>query len=80
MFLYYAKGGIIANVVLLFNLLFIVGILVELDATLSLPGIDGLILTIAMSIDANVLIFERIREELAQNVSIKEAIQHGYTK
>ncbi|WP_342264999.1 protein translocase subunit SecDF [Cardinium endosymbiont of Philonthus spinipes] len=80
MCIYYAKGGIIANVALLFNLLFIVGILAELDATLTLPGIAGLVLTIGMSIDANVLIFERIREELAQKVHIKEAIQRGYAK
>ncbi|CAH2560100.1 protein translocase subunit SecDF [Cardinium endosymbiont of Oedothorax gibbosus] len=80
MFLYYAKGGIIANIALLFNLLFIVGILVELDATLTLPGIAGLVLTLGMSIDANVLVFERIREERAQKVHIKEAIQRGYAK
>lgn len=80
MFVYYAKGGIIANVALLLNLLFIVAILVQLDATLTLPGIAGLVLTIGMSIDANVLIFERIREELAQKVPLKEAIQRGYAK
>ncbi|AXI24202.1 protein-export membrane protein SecD [Cardinium endosymbiont of Sogatella furcifera] len=80
MFIYYAKGGLIANVALLFNLLFIMGILAELDATLTLPGIAGLVLTIGMSIDANVLIFERIREERMQKVHIKEAIQRGYAK
>ncbi|TSJ81251.1 MAG: protein translocase subunit SecDF [Candidatus Cardinium sp.] len=80
MLVYYAKGGLIANIALLFNLLFIVGILVELDATLTLPGIAGLVLTLGMSIDANVLIFERIREELIQKVHIKEAISRGYSK
>ncbi|MGI2262059.1 protein translocase subunit SecD [Candidatus Cardinium hertigii] len=80
MLIYYAKGGIIANVALLLNLLFMVAILAQLEATLTLPGIAGLVLTIGMSIDANVLIFERIREELEQKVSIKEAIQRGYTK
>lgn len=80
MVVYYAKGGLIANVALLFNLLFILGILAQLDATLTLPGIAGLVLTIGMSIDANVLIFERIREELTQQVHIKEAIQRGYAK
>ncbi|MGI2257348.1 protein translocase subunit SecD [Candidatus Cardinium hertigii] len=80
MLIYYAKGGIIANVALLLNLLFMVAILAQLEATLTLPGIAGLVLTIGMSIDANVLIFERIREELAQKVSIKEAIQRGYSK
>ena len=77
---YYAKGGIVASIALLFNLLFIVGILAQLDATLTLPGIAGLVLTIGMSIDANVLIFERIREELAGQVHIKEAIHRGYAK
>ncbi|WP_419241199.1 protein translocase subunit SecDF [Cardinium endosymbiont of Nabis limbatus] len=80
MFVYYAKGGMIANSALLFNLLFIIGILAELDATLTLPGIAGLVLTLGMSIDANVLIFERIREELSQKVHIKEAICRGYAK
>lgn len=80
MIAYYAKGGIIASVALLFNLLFIAGILVQLDATLTLPGIAGLVLTVGMSIDANVLIFERIREELSKQVHIKEAIRRGYEK
>ncbi|ROT47154.1 protein translocase subunit SecDF [Candidatus Cardinium hertigii] len=80
MIVYYAKGGIIANIALLFNLLFIVSVLAQLDATLTLPGIAGLVLTIGMSIDANVLIFERIREELAKKVHIKEAIIRGYEK
>ncbi|HLP34832.1 MAG TPA: protein translocase subunit SecDF [Amoebophilaceae bacterium] len=80
MVLYYAKAGVIANLALCFNLLFIVGILAQMDATLTLPGIAGLVLTIGMSIDANVLIFERIREELANNVQIKEAIKRGYAK
>ncbi|WP_243018022.1 MULTISPECIES: protein translocase subunit SecDF [Candidatus Cardinium] len=80
MVVYYAKAGIIANAALLLNLLFIVGILAQLDATLTLPGIAGILLTIGMSIDANVLIFERIREELASQVHIKEAIRRGYDK
>lgn len=80
MFLYYAKAGLIANGALLVNLLFIAGILVQLDATLTLPGIAGLVLTIGMSIDANVLIFERVREELRKKMPIKEAIRRGYDR
>ena len=77
---YYAKGGLIANLALLFNILFIMGILAQLNAVLTLPGIAGIVLTIGMSIDANVLIFERIREELRAGVSMKVAIDRGYQK
>jgi len=80
MVLYYGKGGMVANVALCLNLLFIVGTFAQLDATLTLPGIAGLVLTIGMSIDANVLIFERIKEELQNKVHIKEAIKRGYQK
>ncbi|MCU0317767.1 MAG: protein translocase subunit SecDF [Amoebophilaceae bacterium] len=78
--LYYAKGGLIANLALLFNILFIMGILAQLNAVLTLPGIAGIVLTIGMSIDANVLIFERIREELKSGVPMSIAIDRGYQK
>jgi SecD/SecF fusion protein len=77
---YYAKGGLIANLALLFNILFIMGILAQLNAVLTLPGIAGIVLTIGMSIDANVLIFERIREELQSGALMKIAIDRGYQK
>jgi SecD/SecF fusion protein len=80
MMLYYAKGGVIANSGLLFNMLFIIGILAQLGAALTLPGIAGIVLTIGMSIDANVLIFERIREEIAAGSKIKQAVNVGYSK
>ncbi|MFY0594091.1 protein translocase subunit SecDF [Roseivirga sp.] len=80
MIAYYAKGGIIANVALLFNVFFIMGILANLGAALTLPGIAGIVLTIGMSIDANVLIFERIREELRNGVPMIQAISSGYKK
>ncbi|MFA0962179.1 protein translocase subunit SecDF [Roseivirga sp. BDSF3-8] len=82
MIAYYSKGGIIANVALLFNVLFILGILAQpsLGTSLTLPGIAGIVLTIGMSIDANVLIFERIREELRNGVNKMRAIQLGYEK
>ncbi len=80
MVFYYALGGLIANLALIFNLLFIVGILAQLNASLTLPGIAGIVLTMGMSIDANVLIFERIREELKEGVLMKIAIARGYQK
>lgn len=80
MVIYYAKGGLIANVALFFNIFFILGILAQLSAALTLPGIAGIVLTIGMSIDANVLIFERIKEELRNGAGIKAAIGSGYSK
>ena len=80
MLLYYAKGGIVANLALLFNILFILGILAQFNASLTLSGIAGIVLTIGMSIDANVLIFERIREELRIGNRIREAINKGYQR
>lgn len=80
MLLYYAKGGAIANLALFFNILFVLGILAQLNASLTLPGIAGIVLTIGMSIDANVLIFERIREELRKGTKLQAAIQQGYQK
>ncbi|MTI22038.1 protein translocase subunit SecDF [Fulvivirga sp. RKSG066] len=77
---YYAKGGLVANVALVFNIFFITGILAQFNAALTLPGIAGIVLTIGMSIDANVLIFERIREELRNGVKLREAINMGYKK
>ena len=77
---YYSKGGLVANVALLFNIFFILGILAQLNAALTLPGIAGIVLTIGMSIDANVLIFERIREELRGGSSLLAAISSGYSK
>jgi len=77
---YYSKGGMIANLALFFNVFFILGILAQLSAALTLPGIAGIVLTIGMSIDANVLIFERIKEELKNGAGIKEAISSGYRK
>lgn len=82
MILYYKKGGSVADIALLFNILFILGLLATpgIGAALTLPGIAGIVLTIGMSIDANVLIFERIREELALGKSVAESIKEGYSK
>ena len=80
MVFYYSKGGLVANVALLFNIFFILGILANIGSALTLPGIAGIVLTIGMSIDANVLIFERIREELRDGVPLLQAINSGYQK
>ena len=78
MVLYYRASGLIANFALLLNMLFIMAVLAGFHATLTLPGIAGIILTIGMAVDANVLIFERIREELRSGKTIRAAIDSGY--
>lgn len=78
--LYYALAGAVANVALLLNMLFMLGALSQLGASLTLPGLAGIVLTIGMSVDANVLIFERIREELRNGLYLKKAIAIGYEK
>ena len=78
MIFYYGKAGAFADVALLVNLLFIFGILAGLGAVLTLPGIAGIVLTIGMSVDANVLIFERIREELDKGKAQRDAINDGF--
>lgn len=75
---YYSKGGWVANTALLFNIFFILGILAQLNAALTLPGIAGIVLTMGMAVDANVLIYERIKEELRHGRTMIDAIQVGY--
>ena len=77
---YYKKAGLIANAALILNLLFLMAALAALKATLTLPGIAGIILTIGMSIDANVIIFERIREELRKERAPRSAVDVGYNR
>ncbi|MFI1745412.1 protein translocase subunit SecDF [Thalassobellus sediminis] len=79
MVFYYGKAGGFADVAMLLNILLIFGILSGLGAVLTLPGIAGIVLTIGMSVDANVLIFERIREELSKGKGQKEAIKDGFS-
>ena len=76
----YKIFGLVANIALISNLIMLVGILTILEATLTLPGIAGIILTVGMAVDANVLIFERIREELKTEKSIVHAFDIGYSK
>jgi preprotein translocase subunit SecD len=80
MAVYYRWFGMIANLALLSNLVFIVAVLSMIGASLTLPGIAGIVLTVGMAVDANVLIFERIREELADGASPQAAINSGYEK
>lgn len=78
MALYYNKSGLVANIALIANMFFIMGILTSLGAVLTLPGIAGIVLTIGLAVDANILIFERVREELALGKSIAIAIKEGF--
>ncbi len=80
MLIYYMLSGAIADLALMMNVVLVLGIMALLDATFTLPGIAGLILTIGMSVDANVLIFERIREEQKRGSSLKAAIVNGYQR
>lgn len=77
---YYGKGGAVANFSLVFNLFFVLGILAQLDAALTLPGIAGIVLTMGMAVDANVIIYERIREEMRAGKRLREAIDLGFKR
>ncbi|WP_298501754.1 protein translocase subunit SecDF [uncultured Maribacter sp.] len=79
MIFYYGKAGAFADVALLLNILLIFGVLTSLNAVLTLPGIAGIVLTIGMSVDANVLIFERIKEELAKGKGKSQAVADGFS-
>jgi SecD/SecF fusion protein len=78
MAIYYRFAGIIACLALLTNLLLVLGVMVLINAALTLPGLAGLVLTVGMSVDANVLIFERIREELSRGAALRMAIRNGF--
>jgi len=78
MMLYYNKAGMVANIALIANMFFIMGILTSLGAVLTLPGIAGIVLTIGLAVDANILIFERVREEFALGKSTSQAIKEGF--
>ena len=80
MIVYYRLAGLVANFAMIWNILLVLAVLASLQATLTLPGIAGLILTVGMSIDANVIIFERIREELRKGKTPKASIDSGYDR
>ncbi|WP_395092459.1 protein translocase subunit SecD [Vaginella massiliensis] len=79
MIFYYSRAGIYANVALVINLLFLLGILVSLRATLSLPGIAGIILTLVTGMDANIIIYERVKEEIRKGRSLRQAVDFAYS-
>jgi SecD/SecF fusion protein len=80
MFCYYWKAGVAANVALVLNVIILMGVMCSVGTTLTLPGIAGVVLTIGMAVDANVLIYERLREELAKGKSLRGAIDAGYAR
>jgi SecD/SecF fusion protein len=80
MIAFYGMGGVVAIVALVVNILVILGVMASLGATMTLPGLAGIVLTIGMAVDANILIFERMREELAEGKSLATANQSGFRK
>ncbi|GJM24263.1 MAG: hypothetical protein DHS20C16_06780 [Phycisphaerae bacterium] len=80
MLVYYLFAGVLADIALAMNIVFVLAIMATMEATFTLPGIAGLLLTVGMAVDANVLIFERIREELDRDVTLRKAIKAGYEK
>ena len=80
MLIYYRAAGIIANIAMTLNMLFMVAILAAFEASLTLPGIAGLVLTIGMAVDANIIIYERIREELRNGKSPRSAVDAGFSR
>ena len=78
MVFYYGKAGLFSDIALIFNIVLIFGVLASLGAVLTLPGIAGIVLTIGMSVDANVLIYERIREELQKGKGMSQAVNDGF--
>lgn len=80
MIFYYSRAGFVADVSLIINILVIFTVLASLGGTLSLPGIAGIVLTLGMAVDANILIFERVREELYKGRTLKSAIDEGFSK
>jgi SecD/SecF fusion protein len=80
MIVYYMLAGLVANVALICNIIILIGVMCSIETTFTLPGIAGVVLTIGMAVDANVLIFERIREESAKGKSLRGALQAGYDR
>ena len=80
MLVYYMIAGMVANVALIANIFILLGVMCSIGTTLTLPGIAGVVLTVGMAVDANVLIYERIREELAKGKSLRGAIAAGYSR
>ena len=80
MIVFYRASGVVADIVLLFYTLFLLAVMRGLNATLTLPGIAGIILSIGMAVDANVLIFERFKEEVASGKTLRTAMEAGFSR
>src|SRR5205085_5430451 len=80
MLVYYLVAGLVANIALMANIIILLGVMCSIGTTLTLPGIAGVVLTVGMAVDANVLIYERIREELGKGKSLKGAVSAGYSR
>jgi preprotein translocase subunit SecD len=80
MLIYYRLSGLLANIAMILNMLFMIAILAAFEASLTLPGIAGLVLTIGMAVDANIIIYERIREELRIGKSVRTAVDAGFSR
>ncbi|HVZ72191.1 MAG TPA: protein translocase subunit SecD [Polyangia bacterium] len=80
MMIYYRLAGLLADLAMVLNMLFMVAILAAFEASLTLPGIAGLVLTIGMAVDANIIIYERIREELRMGKSVRAAVDNGFSR
>src|SRR5207237_4890124 len=80
MAIYYQLSGLVAIVAMILNIFYLIAAMIPLHATLTLPGMAGVVLTIGMSVDANVLIFERIREELRNGKTVRQAVATGYDR
>ena len=80
MLVYYLVAGMVANIALIANIIILLGVMCSIGTTLTLPGIAGIVLTVGMAVDANVLIYERIREETAKGKSLRGAIAAGYAR
>jgi SecD/SecF fusion protein len=80
MLVYYLVAGMVANVALIANIIILLGVMCSIGTTLTLPGIAGIVLTVGMAVDANVLIYERIREEMAKGKSLRGAVAAGYAR
>jgi preprotein translocase subunit SecD len=80
MLIYYRMSGLIANIAMVLNMLFMIAILAAFEASLTLPGIAGLVLTVGMAVDANIIIYERIREELRHGKSPRTAVEAGFDR
>jgi preprotein translocase subunit SecD len=80
MVIYYRTSGVIANIAMILNMLYMVAILAAFEASLTLPGIAGLVLTVGMAVDANIVIYERIREEIRLGKSPRTAVDTGFSR